>query len=284
MSTTLAESGISSGKTTRLRTLLYGPPGSAKTVTAHGMPNTRTIDFDGGMQSVEWAILNGIIDKKLEDIIFETILATGKNDETINMLDRATDQIEEWLDDGTTWDTLIIDSASGLTEASIVKGLKENNRLKSSKSFADWKPGWSVRPMRMQDWGSAGYLQMKFIEMCKSLDKNLILIAHEYVNTSDTGSIISIDPLLIGQNRQTVPGHFDEVWYAHVTGNRKAPEFKIQTTPDSKRRCSSRLGCLDPIEELNYKSLRAKVAKFYSIPAETLWTAATTREEKDVVI
>jgi len=64
MATTLAESGLSAGKIRRLHVIIFGPPGSWKTVMAHGMPNTRTVDFDDGLQSVEWAILEGKIKKR----------------------------------------------------------------------------------------------------------------------------------------------------------------------------------------------------------------------------
>ena len=248
---------------------------------AHGMPNTRTIDFDDGLQSVEWAILAGKIKKELSEIIYKTILPDGRDKSSILlMLDEASDQIDEWLADGTEWDTLIIDSASGLNEASIVKGLDENRRLGQSKSWADWRTsGWTVRPMRIQDWGSAGYLQLKFIEWCRSLNKNIVIIAHEYNNTDERGVTVSYEPLLIGQNRQLVPKSFDEVWYAHMAGTRQQPVGKIQTTSGGKRHCGSRIGCLDPIEVLDFYAFRDKVAKFYKIPAEDLWTAKATKED-----
>lgn len=304
MVTTLAKSGLSSGnKTKRLHALLWGPPGSWKTVMAHGMPNTRTIDFDDGMQSVEWAILAGKIKKSMNEVVFETILPTGKDkDGVATMLDKATDVIDKWLEEESIpeneweeyckethgldvpypqhWDTLIIDSASGLNEAAIVLGLKENNRLNQSESWKAWKSdGWRVRPMRIQDWGSAGHLEVKFIEMCRAIGKNVIVIAHQYENTDDKGTVISYDPLLIGQNRQLVPKDFDEVWYAHITGTRQEPVGKIQTTNGGKRNCGSRLGCLNPIEVLNFYKFREKVAKFYGIDPELLWTAAATEEE-----
>lgn len=306
MVTTLAESGLSSGnKIKRLQVLLWGSPGSWKTVMAHGMPNTRTIDFDDGMQSVEWAILAGHIKKSLDEIVYETMLPSGPKKELLLLLDKATDRIDDWIKEESIpsddweeycrethntlypqfWDTLIIDSASGLGEASIVKGLDENRRLELSKSWAGWlDSGWRIRPMRVQDWGAGAYLQYKFIEQCRSYGKNVVIIAHEYKDTDELGTTIAYEPLLIGQNRQQVPKAFDEVWYAHITGTRKKPEGHIQTTHGSKRRCGTRLGCIDPIDTLDYYELRKKVAAFYKIPAEDLWTAKATKEEANVTI
>lgn len=304
--TTLAQSGLSAGKIKRLQVIIYGPPGKSKTVSAHSMPNTRTIDFDDGMQSVEWAIRSGTIKKEAHEIVYETIVPAKAKADSIMMLDQATDAIDDWLkDEGVPkdewanyccgkyeldrpypqfWDTLIIDSASGLNEASIIKGLHENNRLGLSKSWESWKKGHTVRPMRLQDWGSAGYLQARFIEECRALDKNLVVICHEYQNTDDAGNIISTDPSMIGKNRQDVTKVFDEVWYAFTEGTRTDPKFRIQTTPGSKKNCRSRLGCLDPVEILDYYAIRKKVADFYEIPEEGLWTGEFTEEEEDIAI
>jgi len=302
--TTLAESGMSTGNLTRLQVILFGPLGKSKTVSAHAMPNTRTIDFDDGIQSVEWAIKEGVIKKELHEIVYETILPSDAKEQSTTMLDRATDKIDEWLDDekvptdewsdycmakpGITvpypqrWDTLIIDSASGLTEASIILGLKENKRVGQSKSWDAWKKGHHVRPMRIQDWGSAGYLQAKFIEDNRLIEKNLVVICHQYDNTDDTGNTISIDPSLIGQNRQGVPKSFDEVWYAFTQGTRSKPEFRIQTTPGANKNCRSRLGCLDPVEILDFYAIRKKVAEFYQVDEEILWTSQYPYVEETV--
>lgn len=304
--TTLAQSGLSAGKIKRLEVIIFGPPGKSKTVSAHSMPNTRTIDFDDGMQSVEWAVKAGVIKKELHEIVYETIIPAKNKGDSIMMLDKATDAIDAWVADEKIpedewddycretysldiaypqfWDTLIVDSASGLNEASIIKGLHENKSLGLSKSWDAWKKGHTVRPMRLQDWGSAGYLQYRFIEQCRGLGKNLVVNCHEYRNTDDAGNIVSIDPSMIGRNRQDVAKVFDEVWYAFTDGTRNDPQFKMQTNPGSKKNCRSRLGCLDPVEVLDYYAIRAKVAEFYQIPEEGLWTGKFTEEEEDVAL
>ena len=52
----------------------------------------------------------------------------------------------------------------------------------------------------------------------------------------------------------------------------------------NKKRCGTRLGCLDPLDVLDYLELRKKVAEFYKIPAEDLWTAKATKEDANVTI
>ena len=137
-----------------------------------------------------------------------------------------------------------------------------------------------VRPMKMQDWGAAAILFMKFINWTRGLGKNVVLIAHEYHNTDDQGSLISIDPKVIGQLRQDLPKDFDEVWYARIKGTKDKSKGVFQTKPDPRRHLRSRLGCLDADEDANFAEIKKKVAKFYSVPVDSLWTAAHGAEER----
>jgi len=270
----------------RLFLLIYGPPKSGKTVTVHGLPRTRTLDFDDGMGSVMWAIKKGIIRRKPNEIVFSTIKPPVNEKKGKPVLDQATAQIDEWLAEEDIdpkkwdkpypqfWDTLIIDSATFLTEAVIVKGLKENQRLGLSKSWEHYSGEiGTVRPMRMQDWGSGSTLFWKFMEWILTIGKNVAVCAHEYHNIDENGSTISIDPLVIGQLRQRLPALFDEVWYQTVTGSSANAKYVIQTVRDLKRNLGSRLGCLDPKETADFEAMKDKIAKFYGVPKKNLWTA-----------
>ena len=291
--TTLAQSGLSSAKSgRRLQLLLYGPPGTWKTVNAHHMPRTRTIDLDNGLQSVEWAILAGHLDKTLEEIVYRTILPPHDlNDKNNNVLQTAQDTLDFWLGEEEIppeewdkpydqyWDTLIVDSLSALTEASIIHGLRENNRLGLSKSWGNMTKG-GLRPMKVQDWGSSATLFMKFINHCRNSGKNVVLIAHEYVDTDSEGTPLWIQPKVIGQLRQDLPKDFDEVWYARIKGTKNDPKGIFQTKPDPIRRLRSRVGCLDADEVADFSAMKQKIADFYKVPVDSLWRAAHSSEER----
>ena len=299
--TTLAESGLGAkGRTKpkRLQGLLIGPPGGRKTVTAHGMPATRTIDFDDGLQSVEWAIRAGKLPKTLDEIVYETILPKKPGEEGMaDMLNRACDQVDKWIADEDVdpakwnkpypqmWKTLIIDSASFMMDAVLGLALKENSRLELSQSLKDAKKGIDaaqlrrglyVVPMRIQDWGSAGSLFMKAIRQWRSMGKNLIITAHEYAETDDEGRVLSYQPNVVGQLRSKLPAAFDEVWYMKVkAGSRPedAPSVVFRTQLDAKRQAKTRLGCLDPDEPADFEAIKEKVAKFYGVDKSLLWQA-----------
>lgn len=289
MTTTLAESGIgaaNSKKFKRLQLLIVAPPGRRKTTIAHSMPRTRTLDFDDGMQSVEWAIRAGVIDKKPEEIVYETILAPKKDDSgLIQVLDRATDQVDEWIEEEDIpeeewdksypqqWDTLIVDSASFMTDASIDLALIENDRLKMSQTLRDKrKHGTTLTPMKIQDWGAASSLFMNAIQQWKALGKNLIITCHEYEKTTDSGLVLAYQPAVIGQLRNKLPAAFDEVWYTRTKGQGDKHVVEFVTGNDSKREAKSRLGCLEHREEADFDKIKKKVAKFYGVKPEQLWT------------
>lgn len=315
---------MSSGKQIRrLKMLLYGPFGTRKTVSAHFLPNTRTLDLDDGMQSVEWAVKAGILtrptwgkdwtmEQKLQDIVYETILPPPSLDEAKNkVFDLAVDKIEEWCADEDVdpkeweavcrkktisedfpegfvynqfWDTLIIDSGTSLTSAVIPVALKEMDRLELSKSWQNRKVR-GLTPVMIQDRGALNILFKKFMTVALGTGKNVVLICHEYVNTDKKGNIVGYEPGLSGQLRADVPKDFDEVWYCKVSGTAKDPKGVFQLSPDPLRKCRSRLGCLDKvIEGSDFGAIREKVAKFYGVSTDRLWVSPKGTEAAKALV
>lgn len=277
--------GAQSGK--RLTCLIWGPPGSRKTVVAHGMPRTRTIDFDDGLQSVEWAIRAGILKKSMEEIEYETILGDRETVKgVVDMLNVAMDCVDRWIaeedeDPSREWDTLIVDSCSFMSDAAVGLALSENKRLGLSKSLEDATRGLTkekrdrglyVRPMRMQDWGAAVQLFQNAVLQWRGLSKNLVLVAHEWTNTDADGNVKEYAPLFIGQARQKIPALCDEVWFSQVLPRGKSLEATFRTVAGPRRpTIKSRAGCLDAVEPADFAAIRRKIAKFYNIPEEDIW-------------
>lgn len=292
MTTTLADHNLSA-HLKRLKLLYYGPFGTWKTVNAHRMPRTRTLDFDDGLLSVLWAIKAGKIERDLKDVVFETIVPPATMDEDKNnVFDLATDKVEQWVEDEDVdpsqweeyckdqnnglvypqfWDTLIIDSGSSLAYSTLIKALKETNRLELSQSWKKRKIK-GLTPRMIQDYGATSILFEKFMKLCYGTGKNIVLICHEYINTDKKGNLVSIQPLLPGQLRESLPKDFDEVWYARVKGAGDKQRGLFQTKRDPLRGCRSRLGCLDAEEFADFDAIKEKVGKFYGVSPEQLWT------------
>lgn len=312
MTTTLAKSGLGAkgnDEVKRLKLLMYGPFGTRKTVTAHHLPNTRTIDFDDGMQSVEWAIRSGTLvrpgwenlsmEERLNDIVYTTIVPPASLDEQHNkVFDLAADQVEAWLREedipedeweercmaahgvvyNQHWDTLILDSGTSLTAAVIVKALKEADRLELSKSWQRRTPK-GLTPVMIQDRGALNILFQKFMTLCFGTGKNIVLICHDYDRTTKSGALEAIEPNLSGRLRKEVPKDFDEVWFCKISGAKNTLRGVFQTYPDPLKRCRTRLGCIEPEEEMDFPAIRKKVAEFYGVPEDRLWTRPHGSEE-----
>lgn len=250
--------------------MLYGPPGSGKTVFAHNWPRTRTLDLDQGMQSVAWAIREGIIKgKTLDEIVYATITESDRKKGRVQKStawDRCTDKLDEWLDASDEWDTLIVDSATALNALAINAALDANATLGLSKSKQDSKTS-NLTILRMQDWGSAMSMFTDFIDWLRSSDfegKTIILIAHEYETTDSAGSLVRYDPLLIGQLRSRITKDFGEVYYCTVEGTRAAPKYIIQTQKDARHNCKSRYGCLPDKMPQDYNEWKKTIEDYWT--------------------
>lgn len=248
-----------------LQILWWGPPKSGKTVAAHTFPRTRTLDFDRGMQSVMWGIRSGYIDKDPEDVVYRTIQEERTEDLFEASwpdfaLDRATDTFDEWMNESDQWDTLIVDSATMLSEYCINKALYQlDKHMDGFTESVQRSKSLGFRVMGRQDWQPAMSLFEDFINMVRGIDKHLIVIAHEYEETNEEGRVTGKYPLLIGQLRQRVPKDFDEVYFQNVEGTKKTPKYITQTQEDNKHIAGSRLGFLDYKEEnLTYETIMRK--------------------------
>ena len=253
------------------RVLLWGPPGSWKTVRAHTWPATRTLDFDDGMLSVLWAIKAGVIKKDPSEIIYATIREREEKKERgphgfvkkPGALDRATDQIDEWLEDD-SWQTLIVDSGTSLNWFCMLKGVQAMGEFGYSKS---WKKALmhNVLIPRIQDYGGSKNMFEQFVAWVLSIDRNVIMVCHEFEDTTDSGLVRQYQPLLIGSLRQAIPMAFDEVWHSYIDTDKEGKRVgMIRTVTDKKHMAKSRLGCLDAEESaFSYDEIVAKVNKFW---------------------
>jgi predicted transcriptional regulator len=252
-----------------LRVLVYGKAGDGKTEFAHNFPNSLTLDFDRGLLTVMSAIKAGRIKKSPNEIRFiqPSIQLDPRKDSSF---DDVTEMLTEDTLEGI--DTVIIDSASSLNNAVMLKALQENKRLGVSQSLAKLTKS-GVIPTTQSDYGSAIQLAEKLVDFLISLDKNLIVICHEYPITNESGSTVGYRPLLLGQLRERLPAKFDEVYRMKM--DNKGNRFVI-TQGKASFPAKSRLGCFEPEEPADFDHLISKVAKHYGVSKDELWRPETS--------
>lgn len=243
-----------------LQVLIYGAPGSGKTVLAHSFPRPRTLDLDRGVRSVINAVESGLIPKPLMwqyETVLETDFSAYGRVKKATAFDQACKTVDRWLVAPEEWDTLIVDSLTSLNQFAINKGIENMDSLGLSKSMQQSNKV-DMQVVKLQDYGGAMMLINHMLDWLRGLDKNLVCIAHEYEQTNKEGSVIRRQPLLIGQLRQRIIKDFDEVWYSRIQGIRDSRKFITQTAGDNTVVAKSRLGCFKAQEEfLTYDRILA---------------------------
>lgn len=249
-----------------VQALLWGPPKVGKTILAHTFPRTRTLDFDNGMESVLTAADEGWIDVDKDEIVYATITEENREEygyvAVPTALDKATMVMEQWVSDDEydNWDTLILDSVTSLCEYALDRALYNLNKLDGYTKSKNRGDRVHMRIMAQQDWGPAMSLVSNFIEECRRYtDKNIVVIAHEHQQTTESGHVTYRSPQVIGRVlRQDLPKQFDEVWRMEKD-NDGTPVLITQGT--SKFQAGSRLGLPDRMEKPTYQKILKHVQK-----------------------
>lgn len=250
-----------------IQVIFYGAPKTGKTVMAHGFPRSRTLDCDNGMLSVMWAIKQGIIKKTPEEVYYETILEVIDKRGFITRStahDKVRDTAAKWIEEESDeWDTIILDSATSFNDYCLIKALENMDQLKKSKSLK------SSREVQMlvtaiQDYMGAGRLFKNFTDWLRPLEKNVIVICHEFDEKTKEGYVRAKKPLLLGASRESVTKDFSEVWHFRKEVKRGEVEYIVNTEGDDLFVAGSRLGCLEANEtDLTYAKVLEKVTNFW---------------------
>ncbi len=271
----------------RTEALIWGPPGTGKTVIASTFPPPfRWIDADGGLKSLRWAFKAGKTSlTKLEDLVaYRPIDKEGRYIENPDAFNKVLDMITFWFteDERDSWNTLVIDSWSALNIWALNLGLSLNFVLPKKEKPLSKSHGINLQAaarliIGQQDYKSAQALLDDAVEQirieCATHNKNLVMIAHEWTETSETTNqsgekskrIVGYKPALIGNLREKITKDFDEVWAMRAYSKAGAVDIKAQMHKDNMRYAKTRWGSmLDYEEEPDYRTMMKKVREFHS--------------------
>lgn len=242
--------------------ILMSRPGMGKTTLASSFPRPRYFDFDkkmGAILNPDWIKKLG---GKVPQVEYETFAERSRNlglavqhnafDDACRYFDRCMSPAERGK-----FDTFVVDSVTNMTEAAYNKALIVLQGAKRSYTHESAvKTGMAI--LQKQDFGGGNSLVMQFLRMLLDSGKNVIAIVHEKETTNDTGLLVSIDPMLIGQNTQAVPALFQNVWRLKVIGVPPNQKRQLICDTDGIVMARSEIG-LGTIEEPTYDKIRARI-------------------------
>lgn len=271
----------------RTEALIYGPPGSGKTVIAATFPPPfRWIAADGqnSLKSLRWSVKEGIASfSDLSQLVgyAPAELVKGRYIAKPQAFNQMTDMIDYWFKPAQvdSWQTLVLDSFTEINSWALDLGLDLNNQYPTATKPLSTSDKVNRQAMTriitgQQDYKSAmglieGFLRNVRVE-CARHGKNLVIICHEWQDTAEgsDGSVVvtAVRPLLIGQLRDKVSKDFDDVWHMEKYNKGTGIELKVRMHGDNKTLAKSRWGTIMAREvDPDYRKMIAEVKKFHGL-------------------
>jgi hypothetical protein len=228
----------------REKFLLYGAPGTGKTFAAGTAPRPYFL-IAGPPNEVKTLRAPQFLDRySNQEIYYDFIIEeTGKRGvfEEAKAFDRACDLLDDALtrdadeDDDFSFETLVVDNATVLLSYQMHKAMEFNStRQKSGKTTLKNLQMDNILIPADNDYMSQMSLMNQFVDWLFKIDKHVVLIAHEYMETSfdrktRQTSIHAIKPLFTGKQRTEIPRAFDNVWRFEVSGSGRSTLYEAQT-------------------------------------------------------
>lgn len=231
-----------------LKILLYGEPGTGKTVFSAGAPSPLFVDVEHGTRSLlnhpelqhtpvlpmrEW--------EEIEELFWE--MRAGE-DESLNAIE-----------------TVVIDSISELQRRQmdeILKGAasKDANRNPYLPYQQDYKLNTEVL--------------RRMVVSFRDLEKNLIVTAHSTEQQDQNDGRVFLRPAVTPKLSQTLTGIMDVVAYMGVEVDKSGEQKRyLQVMPSRNILAKTRIGGLDPIiENPTFQHLLDANAATLKVPAE----------------
>lgn len=271
----------------RTEVMIYGDPGTGKTVFASTFPGPfRWIAADGqtSLKSLRWAMKEGktgFTDPKELVAYAPTETIKGRYIDKPVAFNQMQDMITHWFTPGEVdkWQTLVLDSFTEINDWAMDLGLSLNTQYpkpdKPLSTSDKVNRGAMVRLVTgQQDYKSAMGLVEGFLRNvrseCQAHGKNLVVLCHSWYDKSEasdgTEVVMAIRPMLIGQLREKLVKSFDDVWRTEKYNSAGGPEIKVNLNGTAKAVGKTRWGTIFLKEqEPDFRKLIARVKEYHGI-------------------
>ena len=203
-------------ETSLLKVLVLGDYGTGKSVFASSFPQPGYVfDFDNGMVTYEGG-----------DWLYDTFAATAAG---WVAFEKALPEVEKEIKAGNI-KTVVVDSLTSLGDCAMERAMQLD-----PKRSVEGGPIWNVHYQIQKN------LVAPKIRRILSYPCNIVITGHWKVQQdAQTGSISSIDLLIVGDLSAKVPGYFDEVYAAGTTGMGSNLRYILRTAPYGLYKARSR--------------------------------------------
>lgn len=187
----------------RIKMLIYGQPGSGKSTMALSAPKPLLVDFDGGINRVDY------------EFIKDTVQVESYAD-ILNLLNN---------EDLSDYETLVIDTGGKLLDA-MGEYLISNNPRLGKRNGSLTLEGYGVRKMEFSS----------LLKLINSKKKHVVFVAHR--TTERNGDDVRYVPLFGGSNYDALATELDLVGYLVAEGKKRIITFDPCSMSEGKNTCN----------------------------------------------
>ena len=121
--------------------------------------------------------------------------------------------------------TIVIDNMTTLTEQQVSKAIVLSDQVSQSEKASTREKYEATGVLQVADfeWKDVMNMMAKFLSELFTLDKNIVIVAHEWEQTvtnrkTKQSDVIAIKPLFIGKQRDLIANLFSNVWRIYPVG------------------------------------------------------------------
>lgn len=225
--------------TSQYKVYVVGDPGTGKSIFASTFPTPGFVfDFDNGIESYRG-----------KDFDYDSF---PLNAQGWVQFEKTLAEVTKLVAEG-KYLTIVVDSTTAMTDLAMERALQLD-----PKRSVTGGPIWNVHYQMVKNLVEGRMRQII------NLPCNVVVLGHlEVKMNQETGSVISVEPLLTGQLSTKIPGYFDEVYYTSLKMKDGKSVFTLQTVAKGYYKARSRLRgieeFLDDFVPNNYPSIMAMV-------------------------